>query len=700
MGQLDTMKTQIGDDNPVATGAIENEQRALLGNTAGEMPTIAEDALMSPFNNVGPTGPSGDVVRFASDIAGMNSLFEELGKGDSLLRHNPDGSWEAVPLAQVMQDTAGHYVVVPGQDNATIIEGTSDNPLEVGYKATRMPVAYGVVYETKPITVAAPGVAQDLNTGRFPSEGMLPSGPVGHTDNNIGEIAYLPGPNGQEVPVYGIYTNGGEIRWTTENPFIASKVVRQQRGVDGLTVFANVNPDDPNSLYQTERDAEQKVIGEFYSPGGTVDQSLFGRYSSVSFIDPGLAYQASTPTGRSHLASLSPEVVAAQFAKSPWIDWNDHDKVGEFWGDVASVRRAEATQRDPNNRFAGDLATLNFWNEITAQRGTQSPLWNDAAVRNTLSAATLGVNQALAGLPGVPANVADYLRQDKTADYLNQIKDTMYGKWALGPQGPGTAATRPPKQYVGLHGEAYAGPSSSGYIPSNPQAQPGAMPAVLETMGGKPGPQPMIKVPGAPQTNQPQPRNPYTSVKGSAYLGPPSIAPHPTTYGYSINPDTGLKIPLPPPPPPPPGMPTPGCFVAGTMVNTPSGPKAIETMREGDAIMAWDEKTRQIVASVVEKTLPHPQHTEPRLKITLDTGTQIEVTESHRFYDSGFGDFRPIKDFEIGDTLYTGLPVFIKNIERMGRTPTDVFNLEVAEQHTYLVHGVVVHNAKSSTPGY
>jgi len=138
-----------------------------------------------------------------------------------------------------------------------------------------------------------------------------------------------------------------------------------------------------------------------------------------------------------------------------------------------------------------------------------------------------------------------------------------------------------------------------------------------------------------------------------------------------------------------------GCFVAGTLVDTPTGEWPIEELFIGDRVYAFDGSAK--VESKILKVLKHPAHTEPRVLVTLLDGSQIEATVKHRFYDPALSDYRAIGEFLPGEKVFDPVagPLEIAAIAWLGDDPTDVYNLEVETHHNYLVEGVLVHNAKT-----
>ena len=140
---------------------------------------------------------------------------------------------------------------------------------------------------------------------------------------------------------------------------------------------------------------------------------------------------------------------------------------------------------------------------------------------------------------------------------------------------------------------------------------------------------------------------------------------------------------------------TGGCFVAGTMVSTPTGDWAIDELFVGDQVMAFDGTG--LVPAFITAVLKHPANTEPRILVMLGDDEQIETTVGHRFYDPNLGDYRAIGEFLPGEMLFDPLtgPVKIESIAWLGDDPTDVYNLTVETHHNYLVEGILVHNSKT-----
>jgi filamentous hemagglutinin len=92
-----------------------------------------------------------------------------------------------------------------------------------------------------------------------------------------------------------------------------------------------------------------------------------------------------------------------------------------------------------------------------------------------------------------------------------------------------------------------------------------------------------------------------------------------------------------------------GCFVAGTPISTPDGPRAIELLGPGDSVYSWDKDSDQIVIGVVEALIVH-EKTKP-WTLTLSNGKTLRVTPEHPLYQSGQNIWAPVSQLKTGDQL-------------------------------------------------
>ena len=141
------------------------------------------------------------------------------------------------------------------------------------------------------------------------------------------------------------------------------------------------------------------------------------------------------------------------------------------------------------------------------------------------------------------------------------------------------------------------------------------------------------------------------------------------------------------------------CFVAGTPVLTPDGPKAIDQFKVGDQILSRPQDNPQgpVRTSVVEELF---KLTAPIMELRLG-GQTIATTAEHPFYVAQKGWVRA-ENLESGDLLVgdCGEWTSVDSIRRTKRHEP-VFNVRVAVDHTYFIgdddwgFSVWVHNAYS-----
>ena len=131
------------------------------------------------------------------------------------------------------------------------------------------------------------------------------------------------------------------------------------------------------------------------------------------------------------------------------------------------------------------------------------------------------------------------------------------------------------------------------------------------------------------------------------------------------------------------------CFAAGTLVQTLTGPRKIESVTVGDRVLSQHTSTGALSFQPVLAT--HLNGPSATLRITQD-GETIVATGIHRFWKAGKG-WTMARDLKAGDRLrMLGGTTMIESIEP---GPTQmVFNLSVAENRDYLVGtaGLLVHD--------
>jgi len=140
-----------------------------------------------------------------------------------------------------------------------------------------------------------------------------------------------------------------------------------------------------------------------------------------------------------------------------------------------------------------------------------------------------------------------------------------------------------------------------------------------------------------------------------------------------------------------PVFPTTGhsCFGAGTAVRTIAGDRAIESILAGDRVLAQDPKTGSLTYQPVVAAFHNPPA--PTLRVRLGEDSVV-ATGIHRFWKAGHG-WTMARDLKPGDPIRAlGGIARVEAVEDEKVQP--VFNLEVAEGHSFLVGklGVLVHD--------
>ena len=136
------------------------------------------------------------------------------------------------------------------------------------------------------------------------------------------------------------------------------------------------------------------------------------------------------------------------------------------------------------------------------------------------------------------------------------------------------------------------------------------------------------------------------------------------------------------------------CFVAGTLVSTPSGERKIEEMQAGEEVYAYDVDSGARVVSKVEKTSAKPARRV--MTLTLDDGSTLGVTPNHPFFLAESKEWVKASELQVGDTLLkiAGDAFSMATVKTLTSTESEqtVYNLTVEGQHNYFAGGVLVHN--------
>ncbi|HEU4411960.1 MAG TPA: Hint domain-containing protein [Polyangiaceae bacterium] len=145
------------------------------------------------------------------------------------------------------------------------------------------------------------------------------------------------------------------------------------------------------------------------------------------------------------------------------------------------------------------------------------------------------------------------------------------------------------------------------------------------------------------------------------------------------------------------------CFVAGTLVATPSGPRPIESLAVGDEVWSLDPGVGELVRRRVV-ALHRGLVREVR---TLRAGGRSlrGVTPSHPVYSQTRAAFVPVRELREGEALLAlegagAAPQTIDAVAADERAAAEIaiYNLSVeGPEHTYFADGLLVHNKSAPT---
>ncbi|WP_178346826.1 DUF4347 domain-containing protein [Marivita hallyeonensis] len=131
------------------------------------------------------------------------------------------------------------------------------------------------------------------------------------------------------------------------------------------------------------------------------------------------------------------------------------------------------------------------------------------------------------------------------------------------------------------------------------------------------------------------------------------------------------------------------CFAAGTSIHTPQGFKAIETLEEGDSILAWNPQRHTVEPARLEKKDVHAG----RFPVTrLETmGKFVSATDGHRFAVDRM-PWTPTEKLSAKTPLCSRGGVISLDARTFAGYVDKVYNLVVEGFDTFLVgdHGLIV----------
>ena len=128
------------------------------------------------------------------------------------------------------------------------------------------------------------------------------------------------------------------------------------------------------------------------------------------------------------------------------------------------------------------------------------------------------------------------------------------------------------------------------------------------------------------------------------------------------------------------------CFPAGTQISTPSGSKAIEDIRIGDSVLSF-----YYMGDIEERNVTNIFRTPQQKLVRLRNG--LEVTPGHLLL-TGDGQFKKVEDLVSNVDFLVKEDGYLTQFDgfEIVEGTHDVFNFEVDELHTYVAHGIRVHN--------
>jgi len=128
------------------------------------------------------------------------------------------------------------------------------------------------------------------------------------------------------------------------------------------------------------------------------------------------------------------------------------------------------------------------------------------------------------------------------------------------------------------------------------------------------------------------------------------------------------------------------CLIAGTLIATDVGDIAIEKIQIGDRVLAKDLATGEIdYKPVLQTTVREPV---PVRRFHVN-GTSITASSGHHFWVSGDG-WTKTRELEVGHPIHTATGMSRVASVEDEPTPAPVYNLVVADFHTYFVGKAMV----------
>jgi hypothetical protein len=124
------------------------------------------------------------------------------------------------------------------------------------------------------------------------------------------------------------------------------------------------------------------------------------------------------------------------------------------------------------------------------------------------------------------------------------------------------------------------------------------------------------------------------------------------------------------------------CFPAGTIVQTPTGNRLIETLTEGDIVFAYDLKSQSRVECPITAT--HQNWTQNIVSVGTDSG-ELSATRNHPYWVESEASWLPASRLKEGMKLrlINGTLAIVNSVNILAAEES-TYNFEVDHQHNFL----------------
>jgi hypothetical protein len=132
-----------------------------------------------------------------------------------------------------------------------------------------------------------------------------------------------------------------------------------------------------------------------------------------------------------------------------------------------------------------------------------------------------------------------------------------------------------------------------------------------------------------------------------------------------------------------------GCFLGHTLIRTPDGQRAIETLQPGDLVLSFDDQGELHTAAILKV---HVHEGERVVRYRLWGGAVLDATPNHWVLNQ-FNAFVEIDTLGADDCLVDENGHLRPIVDRSEFCKGTVYNLTVEGHHTFIAGGIRVHNA-------